>query len=92
MSNKRRTLSGKFKAKVAIDAIRGVKTSAQLASEHKVHVNQISTWKKTLSSEAETLFSKEKKGNIKTEDEITAPLYEEIGRLKVENDWLKKNS
>jgi putative transposase len=92
MSSKRRTLTNKFKAKVGLDAIRGVKTSAQLASEHKVHANQISTWKKVITSEAESLFSKDKESKSKTEEEISAPLYEEIGRLKMENDWLKKNS
>jgi putative transposase len=90
MKKKRRTFSGKFKAKVAIEAIKGVKTMAELATEYKVHPNQISTWKKQLQENAESLFSDSKGRQSKTEEELTAPLYEEIGRLKMDIKWLEK--
>ena len=87
---KRRTFSDKFKAKVAIDAIRGVKTLEELATEYKVNPNQISVWKKLVQSNAQELFATGKKRKAKTEDELTSPLYEEIGRLKMDIKWLEK--
>ena len=90
MSKKRRTFSDKFKAKIALEAVRGVKTLAQLAAEYQVHPNQISKWKKILVSQASELFATEKNSTARTEEEITAPLYEEIGRLKMEVDFLQK--
>ncbi|BHH85837.1 hypothetical protein LA52FAK_41260 [Desulforhopalus sp. 52FAK] len=90
MKGKRRAHSDKFKAKIAIEALKGIKTLAELATEHKVHPNQITTWKKQLLMNAEELFSRGKTSKSKTEDEITAPLYEEIGRLKMDIEWLEK--
>ncbi len=90
MSTKRKTHSAKFKAKVALDALKGDRTAAELISAHKVSSGQISTWKKCLVKSATQLFES---GYAKKIDEttLTAPLYEEIGRLKVELDWLKKS-
>ena len=87
---KRRAFSDKFKAKVAIEAVKGIKTLSELATEYKVHPNQISTWKKQLLMNAEELFASGKKRKAKTEEELTAPLYEEIGRLKMDIKWLEK--
>ena len=87
---KRRKFSSKFKAQVALDAVRGIKTLAELATEHKVHPNQISTWKKQLLAQAENLFERGKNASEKSEEEIAAPLYEEIGRLKMDIKWLEK--
>ena len=81
MGKKRRTFTDQFKAKVAVEAIRGVKTLNQLASEYQVHPNQISDWKKQLLSNAPELFARGKKKPSLTEEELTSPLYEEIGRL-----------
>ena len=90
MTKKRRKFSSKFKAKVALDAVRGVKTLAELATEHKVHPNQISIWKKQLLAQAEGLFERGKSASEKSEEEFAAPLYEEIGRLKMDIKWLEK--
>ncbi len=90
MSTKRRQFSEKFKAKVALEAIRGVKSLAELATEYKVHPTQITLWKKLILSEAPQLFSGKKTTSFKTEEELTSPLYEEIGRLKMDIKWLKK--
>jgi transposase-like protein len=90
MTRKRRVFSDKFKAKVALDAVRGMKTLAQLAAECQVHPNQISKWKRLLISQAADLFSTQKSSTTRTEEEITAPLYEEIGRLKMDVRWLEK--
>ena len=90
MTRKRKAFTDKFKAKVALEAIQSGKTLAQLASEYKVHPNQISTWKKTLVLRAEELFARGSGSTGKTEEELTAPLFEEIGRLKMDLRWLEK--
>ena len=90
MGKQRQKHSDSFKAKVALEAIKGVKTLAQLSSEHRVHQSQICAWKKLLLSNAADLFSKSGHGRGKSEEELTAPLYEQIGRLQMDLNWLKK--
>ena len=90
MTCKRRQFSDKFKAKVAVEAIKGIKTLAELSTAYKVHPNQISAWKKQLLTTAPELFSSGKNRQPKSEEELTAPLYEEIGRLKMDIKWLEK--
>ena len=90
MGKKRRQFTDKFKAKVALEAVKGVKTLAELASEYQVHPNQVSEWKKQLLSHAPELFSRKNAGSVRSEEELTAPLYEEIGRLKMDVKWLEK--
>ncbi len=90
MGRKRRTFTDKFKAKVAVEAVKGLKTINELAAEYQVHPNQISEWKKQLLTGAPELFASGKKPGGKTEAELTAPLYEEIGRLRMDIRWLEK--
>jgi putative transposase len=90
MGKKRRQFTEKFKAKVALEAIKGLKTISELASEYQVHPNQVSEWKKQLLARAPELFARANTGPVKSEEEITAPLYEEIGRLKMDIKWLEK--
>lgn len=90
MTSTRRRFSAKFKAKVAIEAIKGVKTLAELSTSYKVHPNQISAWKKQLLSNAPELFPSGKTRKQKSTEEVAAPLYEEIGRLKMDIKWLEK--
>lgn len=90
MSAKRKRHTATFKAKVAIEAIRGVKTASELASEFQVHPTQISQWKRLALDDLSTLFESASTPREPTLEQATAPLYEEIGRLKVELDWLKK--
>jgi putative transposase len=80
-----------LKARVALEAVRGEKTIAQLSSEYKVHSNQIRQWKKKLLEELPGIFSDRRKRSEKEAEELTAELYRQIGQLKVELDWLKKN-
>lgn len=89
---KRKIFSGEFKAKVALEAIREVKTINQIAQEFGVHPTQVGLWKKALQEQAGSLF--ETKRGPKPVDESASPerLYSEIGRLKMELDWLKKKS
>ena len=92
MARKRRSFSGAFKAKVALAACRGEKTTAQLAAEFGIHASQITAWKKQLLEGAVGLFED---GRNRRTDEAAAndqELYEQIGRLKMEVEWLKKKS
>ncbi len=90
MGRKRRSFTEQFKAKVALEAVKGLKTVSELASEHEVHPNQVSDWKRQLLARAPELFASGKQPAAKTEEELTAPLYEEIGRLKMDVKWLEK--
>ena len=91
MARKRRMLSDKFKAKVALAAVRGDTTLAQLASRFGVHGNQVSAWKRVLLERASELFEDGRKKS-KREDVNEEELYEQIGRLKMELEWLKKKT
>jgi len=91
MSEKNRKIfSSQQKAKIAIEAVRGIKTISEIAQEHIVHPTQIGIWKKELQEQAFTIF--DIKRGPKQVEPSTAPerLYSEIGRLKMELDWLKK--
>ena len=89
---KRNFFSGEFKAKVALEAIRGIKTVNEIAQELSVHPTQVGQWKRELQEQAAGLF--EVKRGAKPVDPSASPdrLYSEIGRLKMELDWLKKKS
>ena len=92
MSRKRRIFGAAFKAKVALSASRGEKTTAQLAAEFGVHAGQITAWKKQLLEGAVGLFED---GRGRRPDETAAnnqELYEQIGRLKMEVEWLEKKA
>jgi putative transposase len=91
MRRKRRVFGAAFKAKVALAAVRGDKTTAQLASQFGVHTSQVTAWKKQLLGQAAGLFE----DGRSRRDESAADeqeLYEQIGRLKMEVEWLKKKS
>jgi transposase len=92
MARKRRSFGAAFKAKVALAACRGEKTTAQLAAEFGIHAGQITAWKKQLLEGAVSLFE-DGRGKRAPEDAANdQELYEQIGRLKMEVEWLKKKS
>ena len=92
MARKRRVLSGKFKAKVALAAIRGDRTLSELASRFGVHGNQVSAWKQSLLERAEEVFADGRKRSKEDNDAREEELYAQIGRLKMELEWLKKKA
>ena len=88
----RKQHSAEFKAKVALEAIKGLKTVNELSSEYGVHSTQINQWKKQALEEFPGIFSSRRSHNQKEQEDLTASLYQQIGQLKVELDWLKKKS
>jgi putative transposase len=92
MQNKRRKFGAAFKAKVALAATKGDRTMAELAGEFGVHPNQITKWKKRLQEGASEIFSNGDRGSLRQQEALTDRLYQQIGQLKVELDWLKKKS
>ncbi len=86
----RKKHSAEFKAKVAIEAVKGLKTINEIATESEVHPTQITLWKKQLLEGVPTLFATNRGQKQKNEEELTATLYQQIGQLKVELDWVKK--
>jgi len=86
----RRQYSPKFKARVAIEAIRGEKTLSQLGSQFKVHPIQIAKWRKAAVEQLPELFIDGRTRKGSQNDASNDALYQEIGRLKVELDWLQK--
>ena len=90
MRRKRRALPAEFKAKVALAALRGDLTLNEVAAKYEVHANQVSIWKKQLLEAAKEFFSDRRGHRQKSEEELVAELYRQIGQLKVELDWLKK--
>ena len=90
MSLKRKKHSDEFKARVALEAVKGVRTLSELSSAYGLHPSVIAHWKRQLLDGAPTVFSRAVGAGLRTEEEISAPLYEEIGRLKMEVDFLKK--
>ncbi len=91
MPRARRRFDGKFKSRVALEAIRGLKAISEIAKQFKVHPNQVTLWKKQLLEGAAAVFEGGALNGKKPDDEPeAAELYEQIGRMKIELEWLKK--
>lgn len=94
MSEKRtrNSYSPEFKAKVGLEAIHGVKTVNEIGQAYGVHPVQVGQWKKAILDQAGTLFEGKRGPKPVAEKDAPERLYSEIGRLKMELDWLKKKS
>jgi len=92
MENKRRRFNGSFKAKVALAAVKGDRTMGELASAFGVHANQITKWKRQLLDGVPGIFCEGHREDLRQQEVLTDRLYQQIGQLKVELDWLKKKS
>ena len=89
-TKKRKQYSGQFKFQVAVEAAKGLKTVNQIASERELHPNQVSQWKRHLLEEGGHLFKNGNGQASESQEQAQAELYEQIGRLKMELEWLKK--
>lgn len=92
MENLRRKHTPSFKAKVALDAIKEQKTSAELASQYQVHPAQIRNWKSMATKGLIDLFTDKRKGREKDQEELIQELYRQLGQLNADLNWLKKKS
>jgi transposase-like protein len=88
----RKTYSAEFKAKLALEVIKGNRTLAEIASEAQVHPNLLTQWKRQLLESLPTVFSDKRVQENKEQEALTDQLYQQIGQLKVELDFLKKKS
>ena len=92
MQRQRKQYSEAFKAKLALEAIKGQRTVQELASGYGVHPSQITNWKKQLIAEAGEIFTGGRERRNAAADLAKAELYQQIGKLQVELDWLQKKS
>jgi transposase-like protein len=90
METKRRQFSGEFKTRVVLDSLNGQQTVSELAGKYEVHPMQISKWRKEFLKEAPRIFSNGKNRHLEDKDRLIDELYKEVGRSRVEVEWLKK--
>jgi transposase-like protein len=92
MGKQRRQFSAGFKAKVALEAIKGQRTVQEIASTFEVHPNQVTQWKRQALEQLPEVFSSDRNRVDRTEEGLKEELYQQIGRLQMELEWLKKKS
>lgn len=92
MKRQRRQFSADWKAKIALEAIKGQRTIQEIASHYEIHPSLVTHWKKKLLEGAAEVFSNGKTAEAGADEELKAELYQQIGKLQVEVDWLKKKS
>jgi putative transposase len=90
VARKRRQHSNEFKFKVALEASKGLRTLNEIASEYNLHPNQVGSWKKQLLEEGPAVFGNNTVRQLREQEAREAELYEQIGRLKMELEWLEK--
>ena len=89
---KRKVHTAEFKAKVGLEALKGVKTINEIGQEYGVHPVQVGQWKKAIQEQAKNLFDSKRGPKPVIEHQQPEKLFSEIGKLKMELDWLKKKS
>jgi len=89
---KHRKFSAELKAKIAVEALKGQRTVQEIASSYSVHPNQVTNWRKQLVDFSAEAFSTGRLRSDQLDEQLKTDLYAEIGRLKVELDWLQKKS
>lgn len=92
MKRQRKQYSADLKAKIAVEAVKGQRTIQEIASHYSIHPNQVTQWKKQLLESAAEVFSNGRGHAADADEEIKSELYQQIGKLQVEVDWLKKKS
>jgi len=92
MSVQRKRYSAELKTRVALEALKGQKTANEIAAEYGVHPTQIAQWKKQALDGLPEVFSSQAGKREKSEEALIASLYQQIGQLKVQVDWLEKKA
>jgi transposase-like protein len=92
MKRQRKRYDAALKARVALEAIKGQRTANEIAAAYSIHPNQVTQWKKQVLEQLPEIFSTGRSRSAEAEEELRDQLYQQIGQLKVELDWLKKKS
>jgi len=92
MGKQRKQHSGDFKARVALDAIKGQHTLREISTRYRIHPNMVVKWKKRALDELSTIFEHDRAVKDKESEQEKTELYEQIGRLKMELEWVKKKA
>jgi transposase-like protein len=92
MSVQRKRHTAQFKFQIALEALRNDQTVNQIASKHGLHPSQVSQWKRQLLDEGATVFGCTTAQQVRQQEAMQAELYEQIGRLKMDLEWLKKKA
>ena len=91
-SRQRRNFSAEMKSRIALEAIKGQRTIQEIASHYGVHPNQVTNWKRQAIEGMAAVFADRRSWPDTSEEALKAELYQQIGQLQVELDWLKKRS
>ena len=92
MKRQRKQHSADLKAKIAVEAVKGQRTIQEIASHYSIHPSQVTQWKKQLVEGASEIFTHGREHHAEAGEELKAELYQQVGKLQVELDWLKKKS
>lgn len=92
MKRERKRYDAGLKARVAVEAIKGQRTINEIASAYSIHPHQVTQWKKQALEQLPEIFSNGRARSQQADEELRDQLYQQIGQLKVELDWLKKKS
>ena len=92
MKRQRKQYSADLKAKIAVEAVKGQRTIQEIASHYSVHPNQVTQWKKQLLDGASEVFSSGREHAGEADEQMKAEIYQQVGKLQMELDWLKKKS
>jgi len=92
MKRQRKQYSADLKAKIAVEAVKGQRTIQEIASHYGIHPNQVTQCKKQLLDGASEVFSTGRERAGEADEQMKAELYQQVGKLQVELDWLKKKS
>jgi putative transposase len=92
MGKERKQYQASFKSKVALEAIKGVRTANEIATHYGVHPTQVALWKKQALEHLQEAFSDGRKRQERADEDLQSQLYQQIGQLKVELDWVKKKA
>jgi transposase-like protein len=92
MKRQRKQYSADLKAKIAVEAVKGQRTIQEIASQYGIHPSQVTQWKKQLVESAAEIFSNGRDHATEADEQMKAELYQQVGKLQGELDWLKKKS
>ena len=92
MKRQRKQYSADLKAKIAVEAIKGQRTIQEISSHYSIHPNQVTQWKKRLLEGASEVFSNGKDHDGEADEQMRAELYQQVGKLQMDLEWLKKKS